>query len=96
MSVRRVDPVSGWTISQISNIPFGWQPHFSDDGRWLAIEARGGIELWDTLPAPRWPWAIGWGLATTFGILFIRRRFRRDAAHPSAGIPPDRAAEPLG
>ena len=88
MSVRRVDPVSGWTISQISNIPFGWQPHFSDDGRWLAIEARGGIELWDTLPAPRWPWAIGLGLITTFGIHFVRRCFRRDAVRPSAGIPP--------
>lgn len=83
--VRRVDPVSGWTISQISNIPFGWQPRFSDDGRWLAIEARGGIELWDTFPPLRWPWAIGAGAATAFALVLLRRWFRGASSGRSAG-----------
>ena len=76
LNVRRVNPVSGWTITEIPNISFGWQPRFSGDGRWMAIEVKGGIELWDTLQ-PRWPWAIGAGMVTALGAVFLRRRFRR-------------------
>jgi len=76
LSVRRVNPVSGWTISRIPNISHGWQPDFSDDGRWIAIETNGGLELWDTLPPPRWPWALGAGVIATLALNPLRRPFR--------------------
>ena len=86
LKVRRVNPVSGWAFREIPNISFGWQPHFSDDGRWLAVEARGGIELWDTLPPPRWPWAFGAGVFTACGAAFLRRH-SRSASISLSGTP---------
>lgn len=76
LTVRRIDPVTGRTMSQTPNISQGRGPSFSDDGQWMAVSVKDGIELWPLLPSPRWPWAIAAGLTTAFASHLFQRRIR--------------------
>ncbi|MEI8383037.1 MAG: hypothetical protein WCJ09_23145 [Planctomycetota bacterium] len=40
LTVRRIDPVTGRTISQMPNISQGRGPSFSDDGQWIAVSVK--------------------------------------------------------
>ena len=76
LSVRRIDPATGKTVSQTPRISRRSSPSISDDGQWMAISVENGIELWPLLPSPRWPWALAAGLSTGVSLYWLRKRGR--------------------
>src|SRR5262245_29676917 len=53
----------------------------SRDGRLLVCATEdGGVEVWDVAPSPRWPAAVGTGLAVAGTILALGWWWRRSEA----------------
>jgi hypothetical protein len=65
--VRIVDPRTGVTRYKVPR-PVRAPFVFSHDGRRMACSTGGdAVEVWDTDPSPRWPWAAGAGIG---GVVF--------------------------
>jgi hypothetical protein len=73
VSARFLDPDTGELRYEVPT-SFVYNVVIANDGRRIAaVQPEGIVEVWDTKPNPRWPWASVAGIATACLILLLGR-----------------------